>query len=131
MVENTIISKDKARCPECKRILRLKHFVYNRKTKTNICTQCDKRIGNNIWYDPMRKGLDRVSKYGMSTEEKKLLVKNGKSWKEVNGDCKYMKGLKKRKNREFWNKVNESKKNILQEEQKKIKLIEGLRNYKG
>ncbi len=79
-------------CPECGRTLRTKNFVFNKLRKKKICKQCDKRIGNNIFYVSFKSKTNFIGKYSISEEEKKRL------WsKYVNEGCSY---------RQAWRKVN-------------------------
>ena len=126
-MEKEELNTNKKKCPECGRTLRTKNFVLN-KLKGLVCKQCDKRIGNNKWFNPKKdRRNEKIGKFNMTTEEKKALARTGHSWKEINGTCKYMKGAKIRKNKESWNKKKEENMNIKLEELNKKKLIEGLK----
>ncbi len=65
----------KEECPECKRKLRTKCFVFNKIKKTRICNQCDKRIGSNIFYVPFKQKRDYIGKYSINKQEKYRLWK--------------------------------------------------------
>jgi hypothetical protein len=120
--------KDKKKCSECGRTLRTKNFVLNKLKGILVCKRCDKRIGNNKWFIPKNKRKsEKIGRFNMTTEEKKVLARTGHSWKEINGTCKYMRGAKARKNKEFWNKKKEENMNNKLEELNKKKLVEGLK----
>lgn len=118
----------KKECHKCHRTLRLKNFVLNKLTGELVCKRCDKNIGNNKWFIPKNKRTsEKIGKFNMTTEEKKALARTGHSWKEINGTCKYMRGAKARKNKEYWKKKNETKLNESQQKEQMTKLIEGLK----
>jgi hypothetical protein len=122
------IRNTKKKCPECGRTLRVKNFVVNKLKGILVCKRCDKKIGNNKWFVPKgQRRNDKIGRFNMTTEEKKVLVKSGKSWKQVNGDCKYMRGIKARKNKEFWKKKKETAEQLKLIELNRKKLIEGLK----
>ena len=79
-------------CPECKRTLRTKCFIFNRVKKIRICNRCDKKIGSNIFYVPFKERRDFIGKYSITQEEKNRLFK--KFLREGNGE------------KEAWKKVN-------------------------
>jgi len=62
-------------CPECKRTLRIRCFVFNKLLKKRICRQCHSRIGNNKFYVPFKKKSDRMGKYSITEQEKYRLLK--------------------------------------------------------
>jgi hypothetical protein len=127
-MEEEVKKNTKKECQKCHRILRIKHFVINKLTGELVCKRCDNKIGNNKWYVPKgNRTNEKIGRFNMTTEEKKLLVKQGKSWKQVNGDCKYMRGAKARKNKEFWKKKKESKLNESQQKEQMKKLVAGLK----
>ena len=109
-------------CPECKRTLRTKCFVFNKLKKVRICNQCNKRIGNNKFYVPFKKKIDRIGKFSISEVEKKRLwrkyVQQGHSyqiaWRKVyafiNGLKNVRRGVKysdKQRKRHFAIKAKE------------------------
>jgi len=93
-------------CPECKRKLRTKCFIFNRLRKTKICKQCDKRIGSNIFYVPYKKKADFISNYSFSEQEKYKLYRKfiseglsgEQAWRKVYAHIKLLK-LQKMKTR--------------------------------
>jgi hypothetical protein len=121
-------NNNKKKCPKCGRILRKKNFIFNQLEKIEVCNRCNKKIGTNKWFIPKEiRNEERITRYGMSYQEKKFLNKNGHSWKELNGVCKYMRGIKSKKNKEYWNKIKMNKEKNKQETENKHKLIEGLK----
>ena len=123
MEKNTKDIINKHECDECHKKYR---HIEKCKDGKNRCRNCKRHMVTNMFYVP--KG-DKVSKFNLSMEEKKLLVKNGRSWKEVNGECKYMNKIKRNKYRNYWAKKKQEK---LEENKKKDlnkKLIEGLKKY--
>ena len=91
-------------CPECKRILRTRCFVFNRIRKTRICNQCDKRIGSNIFYVPFSKKANFIGKYSITEQEKynlwRKFVNQGLSfkaaWRKVYQHIKLLKQQKEK-----------------------------------
>lgn len=118
----------KKECPKCHRILRIKNFVINKLTREVVCRRCNNRIGNNKWFVPKNKRIEtKIGKFNMTQEEKIALAKSGHSWKEINGTCKYMRGAKIRKNKEYWKKKKEEKLNESQQKEQMKNLIQGLK----
>jgi len=118
------INSNKKLCEECNKKFR---HVEKCKDGKNRCKKCKKNEVTNRWYNPLTHKEDKISRYSMSDSEKIILHNNGKSWKEINGDCKFMKNLKQRRQIERVYKQMESK----QEETKKLNmqknLVAGLR----
>ena len=123
-------------CPECKRKLRTKCFVFNKLRKKKICRQCDKRIGNNKFYVPFSKKKDFIGKYSINEEEKKKLwgkyVREGCSYQQAWRKVYYLIGGLRRQRKQkatqrrgnFLDKMKQTK----QKQEMKEKFIEGLKN---
>lgn len=79
-------------CTECKRTLRIKLFVINKRLKKRMCKRCDKKTGSNIFYVPFKERRDFIGKYSITKEEKNRLfekfVREGNganaAWAKVN-----------------------------------------------
>lgn len=125
MQKNIVTLGNKKLCEVCGIFYRHVEKCKDGKFK---CKKCKRKEITNKFYG-FTAPVYKVSKYNMSEEERKLLVKNGKSWKQVNGDCKYMKNLKKRKNKEYWENKNKIKNEEESKNKLNKKLIEGLKNY--
>ena len=122
-------------CPECKRKLRTKGFVFNKLTKTRICKQCDKRIGHNKFYVPFKQKSDRMGRYSINELEKKRLLQKYVSqgnnyqmaWRKVyafmNGLRGVRMGARRQRGKEIIDKtIEETKRKQIQE-----KFVGGLR----
>ncbi len=122
-------------CPECKRKLRTKCFVFNRLRKTRMCNQCNRRIGNNKFYVPFKTKSDRMGKYNINELEKKRLwqkyVAQGYShqmaWRKVYASINGLRGMRKgariQRKKEYVDKMEVNK----QRKQMKKQFVEGLR----
>ena len=91
-------------CPECKRTLRTKSFIFNILVKKRICQRCHKKIGTNKFYVPFKKKLDYISKYSITEEEKKRLhskflsqgLGSQEAWRKVYQHIKLLKAQKQK-----------------------------------
>jgi hypothetical protein len=132
--------KPKQRCPECRRMLRINKLVYNPVKKVDLCKNCDKKVGHNLFYTPPEKRkyripiVSRISKYNFQDDEKKVLMNNlkneGLTFEEANNrikeDITFMKSRKKLHSSEFEEKKQAQDK-IKRDKATKEKLIEGLK----
>ena len=131
--------KPKQRCPECGKMCKISKMKYNPVQKRDLCKNCDKRIGHNIFYIPPEKrakskSLSGVSKYNFQDDEKKVLMNNlkneGLTFEEANNrikeDITFMKARKKLHSSEFEEK-KQAKDKIKRDKATKEKLIEGLK----
>ncbi len=122
-------------CPECKRTLRTKNFIFNRLVKKRICNRCNKKIGTNIFYVPFKEKADFISQYSISEVEKKKLwskyVKEGCSYKQAWRKVNYLiYGLRKQKKIKAAQRKGEYLDKMYKQEQKqemKKKFVEGLK----
>ena len=93
-------------CPECKRTLRTKCFVFNVLVKKRICKRCHKKIGTNKFYVPFKERRDFIGKYSITKEEKNRLfgkfVREGlgekAAWQKVYSHVKLL-GIERKKSR--------------------------------
>ena len=122
-------------CPECKRTLRTKNFIFNRLVKKRICRRCDKKIGTNKFYVPFSKKLDFISKYSITEVEKKKLwgkyVKEGcsyqQAWRKVNYLIYNLREQKKIKAAQRKGEYLDKMKKQEQKQEMKKKFVEGLK----
>ena len=122
----------KKECSECHRILRTIHFVFNPVEKREMCRRCSNKIGNNKWYVPKEKRKffrGRVSKYNFSDEEKSILRKAGRSWKDINSSIKYLRSRRNVNKQKAWDEKKKIKEKVNKDSEAKRKLIEGLKEY--
>lgn len=121
------MSKPKKVCPNCKKVKRTNCFVYNRVQKREICKMCNKKIGNNIFYVPFAKQKDYISRYNITEEEKKRLLKKYGNWKDVWNHIKMLKNQK----RETKDQVKSRKRYFAMRKKEKAeqqkKFLEGLK----
>lgn len=113
----------KKECPNCKRKLRTRCFVFNRVVKEEICRTCDKKIGSNPFYT---KKKETIGKYNMTATEKKVLA-NKKGWKAVNSECLGLQKIKKRESKR--KRLSRRRFKIKESENKELnkKFVEGLK----
>ncbi len=133
-----MFSRKKLECPKCHRLLKQRCFIFNKKLKEKICSQCNKKIGTNIFYIEVsdRKNNDIITKYNLSNFEKrrlhKQLMDSGMSykqaWRRINMDVYFLKKRKlekQKKMREFAILANQERK---KDEEQNKKFLKGLKN---
>jgi len=116
----------KERCPVCKRLLRVKNFVFNRVEKKQMCSKCDKHVGHNVYFRTDNKDDNIIGNFSITKEEKKILARK-KGWKAVNKDCAMMKEIKHKVYKV--NRINNTMKESTDNSKKELhkKFIEGLK----
>jgi len=125
MEEGNLVNNKKQKCEECGELYR---HVEKCKDGKFRCRKCKNKKPTNKWFIPKDKRInDRIDRLGITNQEKSLLVRQGHSWKEVNGVCKYMRKVSWSKRKQLWNKKKEEKNNKMNEKIKMKKLIEGLK----
>ena len=117
---------NKKQCEDC-----LKYYrkVYPCRDGKRRCNNCKRKQVTNKWFIPkeLRKPEQRIGKFNMTLQEKNLLHKQGHSWREINGACKYMKKVSWTKKKEYWNKQKQNKLKESNEKTIMKNLIEGLK----
>ncbi len=114
-------------CPNCNILKRTKCFHHNRVLKKDVCTTCNKKIGNNIFYVPFEKRGDYIGKYSITELEKKRLFIKYRSWDKVN---EHIELLKKQKSKTKYSEKERKRYFAMKAEQQKQqqkKFLEGLK----
>jgi len=120
----------KKECPKCGKTFRSRFFVYNRLLKKVVCKRCDNKAGNNIFFIPKdeRKKYfkGRVSKYNFTSEEIQVLIKSGRTWKDINSAKKYLRNSRYRERKKVWEEKRKIKDKLKRNTQRKKEFLEGL-----
>jgi hypothetical protein len=135
-LENNLLPpKNKVVCPVCLKHKNNKCFVFNKLLNQSVCHQCNKKKGNNKFYDPNWKIKNqRVSKWSLSNQEKSLLIttklQQGKTYEQAKNRVNYCESvLSKNKSRKYFEDKRAEENLINQKENNKEmnkKLVEGL-----
>jgi len=131
-----VIGKLKKRCPRCNKVKRTKCFVYNRLLKMDVCRMCNKSIGSNKFYIPLKERKKYIiSKYGMSDQEKSIMIKKAmhqgmdfkRACKKVNREIYGLRTMRKRKYQQRRELYNKKKNGIIQNKNKQKEFLKGLK----
>jgi len=117
----------KKKCEECGKLYRHLEKCKDEKFR---CKLCRRKEITNKWFIPKEQRTnDKISKFSMTNEEKKVLARTGHSWKEINGACKYMKKAKIVNRYIYFKQLKEENQKKEQDNQIMVNLIQGLKNY--